>query len=158
MGFFTSFPPTVTVCFTPLMNALSIEPAMPQLAIEERKRILRGLFTLLGRLLADFALLPRLGPQNRDTVVLDDGLAHLAAARDRGKGVLMLTGHLGGWEIGSYGLSLYGFPMHMIVRDLDNPYVQRLVARYRCLHGNVTHDKDEYARGLLHSMKKGDTV
>jgi KDO2-lipid IV(A) lauroyltransferase len=48
--------------------------------------------------------------------------------------------------------------MHIIVRDLDNPYVQRLVERYRSLHGNQTHDKDDFARGLIAAMRKGESV
>ena len=48
--------------------------------------------------------------------------------------------------------------MHIIVRDLDNPYVQRLVQRYRRLHGNQTHDKDDFARGLIEAMRNGEGV
>ena len=45
-----------------------------------------------------------------------------------------------------------------MVRPLDNPYLDRLTQRYRTLHGNTTFDKQDFARGLLAAMKKGDTV
>jgi KDO2-lipid IV(A) lauroyltransferase len=33
-----------------------------------------------------------------------------------------------------------------------------LVDRYRCLHGNTTFDKQDFARGLLGALKAGETV
>ena len=45
----------------------------------------------------------------------------------RGKGVLVLTGHLGAWELVEF-LSLAGWvrPMGMVIRRLDNPLVDRI--------------------------------
>src|SRR5207237_3444109 len=60
--------------------------------------------------------------------------------------------------VGSYAHSVYGNPIKIIVRDLDNPYVNGLVQRYRTLYGNETFDKQEFARGLLSSMRAGETV
>ena len=61
-------------------------------------------------------------------------LAFHQAAEKRGKGVLLLTGHFGGWEVGSFFHSLQGHPMQIVVRPLDNPYVDTLVTRYRGLY------------------------
>jgi KDO2-lipid IV(A) lauroyltransferase len=72
--------------------------------------------------------------------------------------VLFLTAHLGGWEVGSFVHSVYGNPLQVVVRDLDNRYLNRLVRRYRTLHGNGSIDKNEFARGLLSALHRGDTV
>ena len=48
--------------------------------------------------------------------------------------------------------------MHIVARSLDNPLVDRLVRRYRCLHGNDVFDKDDYARGLLGALRNGETI
>ena len=48
--------------------------------------------------------------------------------------------------------------MHIVARGLDNPYVDRLVTRYRALHGNQIFDKDDYARALLSALRNGETV
>ena len=87
-----------------------------------------------------------------------EGLDHYLAARDRGKGVLVLTGHLGAWELSSFYHSLAGYPMGMVIRRLDNPLVDRMVNRIRCQHGNRVLHKDDFARGLLAAMRAGDTV
>ena len=87
-----------------------------------------------------------------------DGFQNFAEARARGKGVLFLTAHFGGWEIGSFVHSLNGNPMNIVVRPLDNPLVDAFVDRYRTLHGNRTFGKQDFARGLLTSMKRGEVV
>ena len=49
-------------------------------------------------------------------------------------------------------------PMWMVIRRLDNPLVDAFVNRIRCLHGNRVIHKDDFARGLIASMRAGETV
>jgi KDO2-lipid IV(A) lauroyltransferase len=136
----------------------NLELAFPEKTAAERRGILRALFAGLGRQLAEFCLFPRYRKENVEQVAVYQGLENFEAARQRGKGVIFLTAHLGGWEIGSFVHSLNGNPLHVVVRALDNPYLDRLVDRYRCLHGNTTFDKQDFARGLLGALKAGETV
>jgi Kdo2-lipid IVA lauroyltransferase/acyltransferase len=136
----------------------NLEMAMPEKTLRERRRIVRGVFRTLGRQLADFCQLPNFNLKNIDTIAVHENYEAFDAARARGKGVLFLTAHLGGWEIGSFMHSLHGNAMAVIVRPLDNPYLDRLVTHYRTMHGNRVFSKDEFARGLLAAMKKGETV
>jgi KDO2-lipid IV(A) lauroyltransferase len=136
----------------------NLEMAMPQKTIRERKKIVRGVFQTLGRQLADFCQLPSYNRKNIDSLAVYAGFEAFDAARARGKGVLFLTAHLGGWEIGSFMHSLHGNTMAIVVRPLDNPYLDRLVTHYRTIHGNRVFGKDEFARGLLSAMKAGETV
>jgi KDO2-lipid IV(A) lauroyltransferase len=136
----------------------NLEMAMPQTSMRERKRIVRGVFRTLGRQLADFCQFPNYNENNITMLAVHEGFESLEAARARGKGVLFLTAHLGGWEIGSFMHSLHGNRMSVVVRELDNPYLDRLVTYYRTMHGNKTFEKKEFARGLLAAMKSGETV
>jgi len=136
----------------------NLELAFPGMPLAERERLLRGELDNLGRLLAEFCLFPRYNLKNLSQVAVYDGLENYQAAKARGKGVLFLTAHFGGWEIGSFMHSLHGYPMRVVIRELDNPYLNRLVERYRTLHGNATFGKQEFARGLLAAMHAGETV
>jgi KDO2-lipid IV(A) lauroyltransferase len=71
---------------------------------------------------------------------------------------LFLTGHLGAWELSAFAHSLQGHPLSIVMRSLDNPYVDALIQRYRTMHGNRTVDKDDFVRGLLQAMRAGQTV
>jgi len=132
--------------------------AFPQKHEAERRRILRGVFTSLGRQLAELCQFPRYTAENVDDVVVYDGLEHFQKAYARGKGVLFLTAHFGGWELSAFAHSLHGHWLHVVMRPMDNPYLDRLLQSYRTMYGNKVVPKDDFVRGLLAAMKCGETV
>ncbi|HKO10778.1 MAG TPA: lysophospholipid acyltransferase family protein [Acidobacteriaceae bacterium] len=136
----------------------NLQLAFPTKSEAERERILRDLYRCLGWQLAEFCQMPKYTRENTANRVRYEGLERYVAARDKGRGVLIVTAHLGAWELSSFWHSLMGYPMTMVIRRLDNPRVDRLVNGIRCLHGNRVAHKDDFARGLLAAMKRGDTV
>ncbi len=132
--------------------------AFPEMSDGERRRILRAEFSSLGRQLAEVCRFPKYTKENRSDIVIYDGFENLEQARARGKGVLLFAGHFGGWELSSFVLSLDGHWMHVLMRNMDNQYLNRLVLHYRTMHGNKAVDKDEFVRGLLSAMRAGEVV
>jgi Kdo2-lipid IVA lauroyltransferase/acyltransferase len=132
--------------------------AYPDKSKAQRAEILRGVFTSLGRQLAELCLFPRYTAKNVGEIVIYDGFENFERALLRGKGVLFLTAHLGAWELSAFAHSLYGYPLKIVMRPLDNAYLDRLSRAYRTMHGNLTVDKDDFVRGLLSAMKAGETV
>lgn len=130
----------------------------PEKSEAERARILRGEFTSLGRQLAEMSQFPRYTKANIDDIVVYDGLENYERAYARGKGVLFLTAHFGGWELSAFAHSLHGHWLHVVMRPMDNPYLDRLLQSYRSMHGNKVVPKDDFVRGLLAAMKAGETV
>src|SRR5215813_2467614 len=113
----------------------NLRMALPQKTDRERRKIVRGVYRTLGRQLADFCQFPKYDTSNIDTLAVYEGFESFDAAQARGKGVLFLTAHLGGWEIGSFAHALYGHPMQVVVRPLDNPDLDKLVSERRRSHG-----------------------
>jgi KDO2-lipid IV(A) lauroyltransferase len=136
----------------------NLELAFPEKSIPERKRILRGVFTSLGRQLAEVCQFPKYTRENVEDVVIYDGLENFERAYARGKGVLFLTAHFGAWELSAFAHSLHGHWLHIVMRPMDNPYLDGLIQSYRTMHGNKTVGKDDFVRGLLGAMKCGETV
>ena len=136
----------------------NLELAFPDRSAGERKAILRGVYRSLGRQLVEFCRMTRYTRENTQGWIRTEGLDHYLAARARGKGVLIVTGHMGAWELSSFYHSLMGYPMSMIARPLDNRRLDKFVNGIRCLHGNRVLPKDDFARGLLTAMRKGETV
>ena len=136
----------------------NLELALPALAIEERERILRGVFRHLGWQLVEFCRMTRYTAENTQGWIRTQGLENYLAAKARGKGVLIVTGHLGAWELSSFYHSLMGHPMGLVIRRLDNRPLDEYVNGVRCMHGNQVLHKDDFARGLLKAMHAGQTV
>ena len=136
----------------------NLQLAFPQMSLAERRRILRGVFTSLGRQLGVVCRFPRYNQENISKLAVYDGFENFERAQARGKGVLFLTGHFGGWEVSSFMHALHGHPLHILVRSLDNPYIDGLITRYRTLGGNRTIPKEDFGRGMLAALRAGETV
>ncbi|HMK23217.1 MAG TPA: lysophospholipid acyltransferase family protein [Terriglobales bacterium] len=136
----------------------NLQLAFPEMSTLDRRKLVRKVFTSLGRQFAEVCLFPRYTAENVSDAVIYDGFENFDRASQRGKGVLFLTGHLGGWELSAFAHSLYGHPLYFVMRPLDNPYLDALVRHYRTMHGNTPILKDDPARELLRAMKQGATV
>ena len=132
--------------------------ALPDLGRLEHARIADGVFRSVARLLASFARFPQIHRGNVNTWIRYEGFEHFEEARRRGKGVLFATAHLGNWELSAFAHALLCAPMHVVVRPLDNPLIDRLVARRRTMSGNRLIEKKDFARGILQALGANEAV
>src|SRR5947207_14762442 len=95
--------------------------AYPEKSRGERAGILRGVFTSLGRQLAEVCLFPKYTRENIAEVVVYDGFEHFDRAVARGKGVLVRTGRRAGWEFYAFAMSVDGLPVQTEIPALANP-------------------------------------
>ena len=134
--------------------------AFPEKSRQERQRLLRGCFDSLGRLLGEFSQFPRMTPEKLRAIIEYDqvGLAHLREAEKNRRGVIFLTGHLGAWELLSFGWSALEYPISFLVRPIDNPLVEEMIERVRTRFGNRAIDKQNAARESLRVLRQGGTL
>jgi KDO2-lipid IV(A) lauroyltransferase len=71
--------------------------------------------------------------------------------------LLLYTGHLGAWELTSFGFSLLGHKFVFLVRRVDNPRIEQMVDRVRTRFGNQTIDKLSAGREMLRILRYGET-
>jgi len=136
----------------------NLRVAFPEWSDAQRLRTIRQLVKHLGWMAGEFSQFPRYTRENIEQIVVLDGFENFAAAQRRGKGVLFLTGHMGAWELAPFAHALYGHPLHFLVRPIDNPRVDALVNRYRCLSGNRPIEKNNSARAVLKILGEASTV
>ncbi len=140
------------------VGLFNLRLAFPDWTEAARRQVIRGLFRSFGRMLADFALFPRLNRSNIEELIIYDGFEIYAQARDQGKGVLFLTAHFGNWELSSFAHGVYGYPCNFIVRELDNPLLDAFINRYRCLSGGRAIEKRDAAREVLRAFHRAEDV
>ena len=136
----------------------NLELAYPEKSETERLGILRLEYRSLGWQMAEFCQMSKYTAESASTFIRYEGLENYLGAREKGKGVLVVTGHLGAWELSSFYHSLMGYPMSLVIRRLDNARVDALVNAIRTQHGNRVIHKDDFARGLITAMHSGETV
>lgn len=129
--------------------------ALPDL---DPKAATDAVFDSLGRVLLAFAKFPRMRRETLDRWIRCEGLEHFDGALRTGRGVLIATGHLGNWELSAFAHAWLNGPMNVVVRPLDNPYIDRLVERRRMLSGNRSISKREIARPILKALAANEAV
>lgn len=137
---------------------INLSFALPELNSNQKRELIDGTFRSVGRLLLALARAPRIHPDNVPDWISYEGLEHYQAAKQTGKGVLVATAHLGNWELSAYTHALMTEPMHVMVRPLDNPLIDRLVERRRALSGNQLIYKKDAARNVLKALRSNAAV
>jgi Kdo2-lipid IVA lauroyltransferase/acyltransferase len=132
--------------------------AFPDWMDPKRREAIRSMTRNLGWMAADFAHFPGLTGENINRLVVLDGFENFDAARQQGRGVIFLTGHMSAWELAPFAQALYGYPLSFLARAIDNERVNRLIDSYRCLSGNQPIEKNNSARAMLRVLREGGTV
>lgn len=129
-----------------------------ELPDHEKERILRLTFRNLGKSLAEVLQLPRMSAEDlrkKSTVI---GEEHYFAANEQGKGVIFLAAHIGNWELTPQVQSVYGYPLNVVVRPLDNPYLHRLVTKRREMFGSTMLARRNGFKHILAALRKKEAV
>jgi KDO2-lipid IV(A) lauroyltransferase len=132
--------------------------AYPELRLAERRRLARRASQHLGMTLTE---LPRLLAAPLDATLARirlEGVEHLRAAMTAHGRALMLTAHLGNWEIlcATHRLTDYG--LSIVVRPLDAPWLDAVAERLRRRTGVEVIDKRGALRAVLDALRRGRMV
>ncbi len=130
-------------------------PDMPQAA---RDKILDGPLAHFGRMLVEAWNIPRWTPDEwraRVTIHRWDIVENL---RSQGRGVVVLVGHFGAFDVGGGRLSLDGHKVMSVYQPLHNRLVQRDILRIRSLHGGRVADARMGLREVLRFLRDRGVV
>ena len=130
----------------------------PDKTAAERRRLARTTFRHLGQHLVDFSHLSQLSPCTFATVCHVEGLEHIEALLQRRMGLLILSAHFGSWELAPAVALRLTTPLHVIVRPLDNPALQRLAEAYRQHCGYRAIPRRAALRECLKVLRRGEIV
>ena len=89
----------------------------------------------VGRTMAEMSWLLSQSPERIDSVMDIHGLDVLREAAAKGRGVLMISAHIGDWELSAQAAGRSGTPVHAVARHLGSPRVEDAIARFRASGG-----------------------
>ena len=133
--------------------------AFPELGPAEIERIARAAYANLGRTSVETAILPSYDPEQIIDLFEDvQGWNFVETLLSRGKGLIIVTGHLGNWELGGAYAAARGLPIDAVARHMANPLFDRYLTRTRQRIGmSVVHD-EEAVRRVPRSLRGGRAV
>jgi KDO2-lipid IV(A) lauroyltransferase len=101
----------------------------------EVRRIAYASYTRLGESLMEFFRLPYMTREEITQWAHLEGTEHVEAALARGKGVIVMTAHLGNWEVCGTLMGMSGYPTTAIARAQGDTAITELFNRVREAHG-----------------------
>jgi len=93
--------------------------------------IARAVFRNFAKYLVDFLRLEEVDGEFLRRHVTIVGQEHLDAARRRGRGTLIVSAHIGNYELGAAVAAVLGYPVNTIVLQHQDPQVDALFTRQR---------------------------
>lgn len=129
---------------------------LPDLTSPERKRLVRRHFAALGCAVFETGLVWWASDERLRRYIQFEGLEHLKAALERGKGALMLSAHFTTLEMGARALTLVG-PTSIMYLTPRNALIAEFARRGRQRH-TVQAITSEQIRDLLQNLKNNIPV
>lgn len=123
------------------------------------RKMAREVFLNLARNTVDAIRLKGYDAETMDRLVRANGLEKIDQLLKKGKGLLMLTGHIGNWELLAAYIAFKGYPLHVIAAPLYDPRLDKLLVENRQHFGAKVIARGAGAtRKILQALKKNETI
>ncbi|MBI2166829.1 MAG: mitochondrial fission ELM1 family protein [Candidatus Omnitrophica bacterium] len=135
-----------------------LKAAFPHSAPRERKQWTRELFEHLGMSGVEIMRVPVLSESEINRYVTNHGYENYLELRQSGRGLILLTAHLGNWELSQIAEGLRGRPMTVLTRRQKHKQLDRLLSSFRQYYGSRAVDKGSGIRDLIRTLRQGGSV
>ena len=134
--------------------------AFPQLGDDDIRSIARGCFIHLAVSVCEYLHLIRRGPEAAGDYLDIEGWEHVARAQNGSRGVLVVTGHCGNWELLGPAFRNLDTPLAAIVRSFEEGWVDDAASEYRSRLGTqvIRRGESGSARQLLKIFRGGGNL
>ena len=136
----------------------NLQAAFPHRSAAECRQIARRTFKHFGRLLTTLLKFSTMSPDQMRARVEFSGEQRVEDAHALGRGVLLVTGHFGYWEINALVHALRMPPLAVLARALDNPYLHALLERVRTTTGNSVIYRKGAVRRVLRVLGNNGAI
>jgi len=133
--------------------------AFPDKSDEECISIARGSFRNFGISFIELLWFPNLNDKILRKLIKPHNLELLNNRFSEGKGLVVLSGHFGNWELIALGMSYFSkIPFTIIIQKQNNIFVDEVINQHRCLFGNKVVPMGLSVREIIKTLQNGGIV
>lgn len=136
----------------------NLSASFPEKSEPELRTILDECWRHFGREMLLFVRMQSMPLEEIAARCVFENAAVLEEATARGNGVVLISAHFGGWEVGGLALMALVDNVRTVARPLDNEYLERDLARLRARTGAAVIDRRKAARALMKGLSENATV
>ncbi len=111
-----------------------------------------------GKYLVDFFRFSKLDKNFINKFITIEGKNYLDQALSEGKGAILLSAHLGNWELGGVVIALLGYPLNAVVLSHTNKKIDNLFVRQRSIKGVNVVPLGISIRSCFRALSKNELV
>lgn len=131
----------------------------PNMSEKERGEFIRRVFIHFAKTLVDFLRAPAMTDAEIEQMTRIEGVEHIRAARETGKGFIVASAHLGNWELAARCLVREGWPITVVAREPENPDFAEYVNQVRESGGyRVLYRGSSTVRQMLALLRKNEGI
>lgn len=137
----------------------NLRRAYPEKSDEEIHSIMAQMFRHLGKSAMEMLLVDTFkADRDLEKCFEFHDLENLRDAYKLDRGVIVVTGHIGFWEVGTFFLGPLGFPADFVAKQMRNPYIGRHFEKLREAGGGRVIDARQGARKIVRSLAEKRVV
>jgi len=134
----------------------NLAAAFPEVPGLVRQAMVRAMFKNLGRNVYEFLTLEGSTKEELlDLVERVEGIEHMQRAYAQGRGVVVITGHIGCWELIPAHFAARGYPVEVVGRRMRVARLDQRLTEIRESLGVSTIDRDANPRRMLEMLRRG---
>jgi len=119
----------------------------------EIEEIIKNVFLDAARTSVEFARQPVYTPEKILSMFTCEGMEHLEAVRENGRGAMLVSGHLGNWELLAGWIAALEYPLDLLVGHQHNEKVNDLLISFRRALGVGIIPVGVAARGVIKALR-----
>lgn len=136
----------------------NLKAVFPDKRPPEIRSIRQGVFKNFTKYLVDFFRFPLLNKENVHRMIRIENLNYIDQALAKGKGAIILTAHIGNWELGGIAMALTGYPIGAVALPHRHKKVDDFFNQQRQKKGMIVMPLGRAARECLGFLQQNKIV
>jgi KDO2-lipid IV(A) lauroyltransferase len=128
------------------------------LSDDEINRIVREVFRNFAQTAVEFVRIPSLDYEKAVTLISPENRERLDECLERGKGVILVTGHFGNWELMAAAGALAGYPISAVARPMNHSIWDKIINEIRQSSGLKIIARDRSAFAIVKRLKRNEVI